>query len=69
MLRQNNGRILEAIAQQFSQTAIANKEKGTFPSQPETNPKGGTSFGSTANIFRKINAIITLRLEKRLIIM
>ena len=45
---------------------MANREKGTFPSQPKTNPKGGTSSDSTPDTFRKVNAIITLRLEKEI---
>jgi len=64
MLRENNGRMLKAITKQFSQTVIANREKGTFPSQPETTPKGGTSSNSNPITFRKVNAIITLRLGK-----
>ena len=39
MLKENNERILRAITEQFSQLTVANREKGTFPSQPETNPK------------------------------
>jgi len=45
---------------------MANIEKGTFPSKPETNPNGGTSSGSTLDIFRMVNAIITLRLGKEI---
>jgi len=52
--------MLKVITKQFAQTAIANREKGAFPSQPETNPKGGTSSGSTPDTFRKVNAIVTL---------
>ena len=61
MLREDNERMLKTITEQFSQSAIGNKEKETFPSQPKTNPKGGTSFSSTSNSFRKINTIITLK--------
>jgi len=66
MLRENNKRMLKLITKQFSQTAIANREKGTFPSQPETNPKGKISSGSTPDTFRKVNAIITLRSGKEI---
>jgi len=40
MLKENNKRIIRAITEQFFQFAMANREKGTFPCQPETNPKG-----------------------------
>ena len=66
MLTENNKRMLKLITKQFSQTAIANREKGTFPSQPETNPKGKISSGSTPDTFRKVNAIITLRSGKEI---
>jgi len=38
MLKENNERMLEALTEQFSQFAIANKEKETFLGQLETNP-------------------------------
>jgi len=66
VLRENNERMLKVITEQLSQTVIANREKGTFPSQPDTSPKGGTSFDSTPDTFRKVNAIITLRSAKKI---
>ena len=45
---------------------MGDREKGTFSCQPETNPKGGTSFDSAPNTFRKVNAIITLTSRKEI---
>ena len=45
---------------------MANRKKGTFPSQSETNPEGETSSDSTPDIFRKVNVIITLRSGKEI---
>ena len=45
---------------------MANREKGTFPSQYETNPKGWTSSDFAPDTFRKVNAIITLRSGKEI---
>jgi len=66
MLKENNKRILRAITEQFSQSAMENNKKGTFLSQPETNPKGGTFSDSAPNTFRKVNAIIALRSRKEI---
>ena len=49
---------------QFSQSTIANREKETFSSQPETNPKSETSSNSAPDTFKKVNAIINFRLKK-----
>jgi len=41
---------------------MINREKDTFPCQPETNPKGRASAGgSVPDNLRKINIVITLR--------
>ena len=61
MLRENNERILRTIIKQFSKIAIANREKETFPGEPETKPKDGAFSSSATNTLRKVNAIITLR--------
>ena len=58
--------MLKAITEQFSQTTITNREKGTFPSQLMTNANGGISSGSTLDSFRKVIVIITLRLGKEI---
>jgi len=44
-------KMLKAIIEQLSQSAMANKEKGIFSSQPQINPKGGTSSFSAPNTF------------------
>jgi len=66
MLKENNERIIRAITEQFSQSIMANREKGTISSQPETDPKGGTSSDSAPDTFRKVNAFITLRSRKEI---
>jgi len=65
MLGENKERMLKSTPKQFSESVRANREKGTFSSQLESNPKFGTSSGSASDIFRKVNAIITLRFEKK----
>jgi len=51
----------KTLAAQFSQSAMINREKEIFPSQPKTNPKGETPSGSAFNTFKKVNIITTLR--------
>ena len=53
--------MLKAITKQFSLSVMANKEKGTL-----TNHKGGPSSGHTPNMFRKVDAIITLSSGKEI---
>jgi len=58
--------MLKEIIEQFFQSAMTNKEKRTFPSKPETNPKGRTSSSSIHDTFRKVNATITLSSGKEI---
>jgi len=44
---------------------MSNREKGTFPSQPEANLRGGSSSSFDPNDVRKVNAIILLRSGKK----
>ena len=56
---------MRMMTEQFSQLASSSREPGTFPSQPEVNPKGlvcsPSSGPSSSENVRKINAIISLR--------
>jgi len=63
-MRENNGKMLRVMIEQFSQFAIVNKVKGTFFSHSEIDLKGGTSSSSVPDNLRKVNAIITLRLGR-----
>jgi len=45
---------------------MANRKKKTFSSQPDTNPRGGTSVGSTPDTFKRVNTIVTLRSRKEI---
>jgi len=40
---------------------MANREKGTFSTQPENDSKGRNSYGSVPDNLRKVNTVITLR--------
>jgi len=42
-----------------------NREKGTCPSQPEANPRGGFSSSFDPNDVRKVNVVISLRSGKK----
>jgi len=56
--------MMRMMIEQFSQLASSSRELGTFPSQPEVNPKGYTSSSWAANpneSMRKVNAVISLR--------
>ena len=44
---------------------MSNREKGIFPSQPEANPRGGSSPSFDPNDVRKVNALISLRSGKK----
>ena len=46
-LKESNERIMRTMSEQFAQLAMSNGEKGTFSSQPEANPRGGSSLLST----------------------
>jgi len=53
------------MREQFAQLAMSNREKGTFPSQQETNPRGGVFILFYPNDVRKFNVVISLRLGKK----
>jgi len=62
MINANMERMMRMMTEQFSQLASSSREPGTFPSQPEVNPKGHTfsSSGNANEPARKVNAITTL---------
>ena len=59
----NMEKMMRLMTEQFSQLASSFREPGTFPSQPEVNPKGlPSSSGLPPNDnVRKINVVISLR--------
>ena len=66
MINANNAhmeRMMRMITELFSQLASSSREPGTFPSQPEVNPKGHTPSPSSGinESVRKVNAVISLR--------
>jgi len=44
---------------------MSNRKKGVFPSQPDVNPRGGSSSSFDPNDIWKINAVISLQLSKK----
>jgi len=62
-LKESNERMMTTMSEQFSQLVMSNREKGIFPSQLEVNPRGSSSFDP--NEVRKVNAVITLWLGKK----
>jgi len=54
---------VKAMSEQFTKLALSNKEKRIFPSQSESNPRGGSTIDP--NDVQKVNAIIFLRLDKK----
>ena len=65
-LKESNERMMRTMSEQFAQLAMSNREKGTFPSQPEANPRGGSSSSFNPNDVRKVNAVISLRSRKKI---
>ena len=63
-LKESNERMMRTMSEQFAQLAMSNREKGTFPSQPEANPRGGSSSSFDPNDVRKV-AITSLRSGKK----
>jgi len=63
MINANIERMMRMMIEQFFQLASSSREPGTFPSQPEVNPKGHTSSssGDPSELVRKVNAVISLR--------
>jgi len=66
MLRENNERMLKAITKQFSQSAVAHREKETFLNQPEAKLKGEISSDFAPESFKKVNATLTLKIGKEI---
>ena len=70
LINANMERMMRMITEQFSQLASSSRELGTFPSQPEVNPKGhaSSSSGNPNESRRKVNTVISLSvLVERLI--
>ena len=64
-LKESNERMMRTMSEQFAQLAMSNRKKGTFPSQPEANPRGGSSSSFDPNDVRKVNAVISLKSGKK----
>jgi len=62
MINANMKRMMRMMTEQFFQLASSLREPGTFPSQPEMNPKGhaSSSSGNPNEPMRKVNAVISL---------
>jgi len=63
MINANMERMMRMMTEQFFQLTSSFKEQGTFPSQPEVNPKGhasSSSVGNPSEPVRKVNAVISL---------
>jgi len=56
---------MKTMSEQSTQLAMSNREKGVSPSQPEVNPRGGSSSFFDPNDVRKVNAMISLRSTKK----
>jgi len=63
MINANMEKMMRMMIEQFSQWASSSREPGTFPSQPEANPKGHvpSSSSNPNEPVRKVNAVICLR--------
>ena len=62
MIKANIERIMRMMTEQFVQLTSSSGKPGTFPSQPELNPKGHASSSSSnhSEPMTKVNALITL---------
>ena len=62
MINANMEKMMRMMTEQFSQLASSSREPGTFPSQPEVNPKGHVPLSSSNpnESVRKVNAVISL---------
>jgi len=65
MERMIRGLMMRTMSEQFTQLAMSNREKGTFPSEPEANLRGGSSSSFDPNDVRNVNAVISLRSGKK----
>jgi len=69
MISANMEKMMRMMTEHFFQLASSSRESGTFPSQPEVNPKGHTSSSSGANTnesMRKVNAVISLQFGREI---
>ena len=69
MVNANMEKMMRMMTEQFFQLASSSRKPGTFPSQPEVNPKGlvsPPSGPSSSENVRKINAIISLRSGRKI---
>ena len=64
-LKEPNERMMKTMSEQFAQFVVSNREKGLFCSQPEVNPREGSSSSFDPNDVQKVNAIISLRSGKK----
>ena len=64
-LEESNERMMKTISEQFAQLVMSNREKGVFPNQHEVNPRGGSTSLFDPNDVRKVNAVISLQLSKK----
>jgi len=57
---------MRMMTEQFSQLASSSRQPGTFPSQPEVNPKGhaSSSSGNPNEPVRKVNAVTSLCFDR-----
>ena len=62
MINANKERMMRMVTEQFFQLASSSRKPGTFPSQPEVNPKGhaSSSSSSPSELARKVNTVISL---------
>ena len=51
-------RMMKIMSEQFTKLVMANRKKRVFPSQPESNLRGGSSFD--LNNAQKVNVVIFL---------
>lgn len=59
---------MKNLSEQFAQFVLTNRERGTFPSQPKVNLRGGpsSSFPLNPNDVRNLNFVIGLRSERKI---
>jgi len=68
MINANMETMMRMMSEQFFQLASSSREPGTFPSQPEVNPKGHASSSSRnpSEPVRKVNAVISLHFGREI---
>ena len=55
----NMEKMMQIMTEQFFQLASSSRKSGTFPSQPELNPKGHASSSSGANPSESVSEVTT----------